>query len=348
MTFDFGKDTLDAQDGWFKLRDIATMIGFRNPQDAINRYVSTENLHHVGLDGDMTLCGYGNEEAVWELIYAPVVRPDTKRKIGAWFRDVVLEALDKKAEIIPFESEQFGVIRCVEMDGEPWFVGKDVAEALGYERGSKAVVDHVDEDDREMINGKSQSCFGIELGQRGGWIINESGMYSLILSSKLPSAKKFKHWVTSEVLPSIRKTGSYDVKKQAKAIQMIMQRFDRLEAKMIEDKPKVAFYDDMMASDGSVRLDVLANVLAKNGVTRENGKPIGRDSLFKALRDQGFLTSGKVKDGYGNMRYENRPTQRAIERGLFERTASHNHGVLSYTVHVTPKGIAYFNGYFKN
>ena len=342
MTFDFGKDTLDVNDGWFRLRDIATMIGFRNPQDAINRYVSTENLHHMGLDGDITLCGYGNEEAVWELIYAPTVRFDTKKKIGAWFRDVVLEALDKRAEIIPYESEQFGVLRTVELDGEPWFVGKDVAEALGYKNVSKALIDHVDEDDK--LNNESLSS----LGQRGGWLINESGMYALILSSKLPSAKKFKHWVTSEVLPSIRKTGSYDVKKQAKAIQMIMQRFDKLEAKMIEDKPKVTFYDDMMASDGSVRLDVLANVLAKNGVTRENGKPIGSDSLFKTLRKQGFLTSGKVKDGYGNMRYENRPTQRSIEKGLFERTASHNHGILSYTVHVTPKGIAYFNGYFKN
>ena len=343
MTFDFGKDTLDVQDGWFRMRDIATMIGFRNPQDAINRYVSTENLHHIGLDGDMTKFGYGNEEAVWELIYAPTVRFDTKKKIGAWFRDVVLEALDKKTAIVTFENPQFGSVRTLEVDGEPWFVGKDIAEVLGYSDTNKAVAMHVDNEDK-ILNDKSSPSFG----QRGATLINESGMYSLILSSKLPSAKAFKRWVTSEVLPSIRKTGSYDVKKQAKAIQMIMQRFDRLEAKMIEDKPKVQFYDDMMASDGSVKLDVLANVLAKNGVTRENGKPIGRNTLFKTLRDQGFLTQGKVKDGYGNHIYENRPTQRSIERGLFERTASHNHGVLSYTVHVTPKGIAYFNGYFKN
>ena len=78
-----------------------------------------------------------------------------------------------------FENPEFGKVRTVVINDEPWFVGKDVAEALGYERESKAVVDHVDEDDREMVDGKTQSCFGIELGQRGGWIINESGMYSL-------------------------------------------------------------------------------------------------------------------------------------------------------------------------
>ncbi|MDE6840090.1 MAG: Bro-N domain-containing protein [Oscillospiraceae bacterium] len=79
--------------------------------------------------------------------------------------------------------------------GEPWFVGKDVALALGYERPAKAIPDHVDEEDRKMVDGKTQSQFGIELGQRGGWLINESGLYSLVLSSKLPGAKKFRRWV---------------------------------------------------------------------------------------------------------------------------------------------------------
>ena len=108
-----------------------------------------------------------------------------------------------------FQNSDFGTIRTVTIDNEPWFVGKDVAEILGYERPTKAVVDHVDEDDRLMLDGKTQSQFGIELGQRGGWIINESGLYSLILSSKLPTAKQFKRWVTSEVLPAIRKHGAY-------------------------------------------------------------------------------------------------------------------------------------------
>ena len=98
---------------------------------------------------------------------------------------------------------EFGDLRTIEIDGEPWFVGKDVAVALGYSNPSKALADHVESDDK--LNNESLSS----LGQRGGWLINESGLYSLILSSKLPSAKDFKHWVTSEVLPSIRKNGAY-------------------------------------------------------------------------------------------------------------------------------------------
>ena len=90
-----------------------------------------------------------------------------------------------------FRNEEFGSIRTVMMDGIPWFVGKDVTSALGYANASKAIKDHVDEDDK--LNNVSLSS----LGQRGGWLINESGVYSLILSSKLPSAKRFKHWVTS-------------------------------------------------------------------------------------------------------------------------------------------------------
>lgn len=106
-------------------------------------------------------------------------------------------------EIKVFENQEFGSVRTVVIDDEPWFVGKDVALILGYQNCSKALTDHVDEEDK--LNNKSLSS----LGQRGGWIINESGLYSLILSSKLPTAKKFKHWVTSEVLPSIRKHGIY-------------------------------------------------------------------------------------------------------------------------------------------
>lgn len=91
----------------------------------------------------------------------------------------------------------------LEVEGEPWFVGKDVADILGYQNASKALADHVDAEDK--LNNESLSS----LGQRGGWIINESGLYSLILSSKLPTAKKFKRWVTAEVIPSIRKNGGY-------------------------------------------------------------------------------------------------------------------------------------------
>lgn len=106
-------------------------------------------------------------------------------------------------ELRLFKNAEVGKLRTLEIDGEPWFVGKDVAKILGYSNCSKALLDHVDAEDK--LNNESL----LSLGQRGGWIINESGLYSLILSSKLPSAKKFKHWVTSEVLPIIRKTGAY-------------------------------------------------------------------------------------------------------------------------------------------
>lgn len=106
-------------------------------------------------------------------------------------------------ELKVFENEEFGKVRVVEVNGEGWLVGKDVAEVLGYSDVNKAVAMHVDDEDK--LNDKSSPSFG----QRGSWIINESGLYSLVLKSKLPSAKKFKRWVTSEVLPQIRRTGGY-------------------------------------------------------------------------------------------------------------------------------------------
>lgn len=106
-------------------------------------------------------------------------------------------------DIQVFENVDFGKVRIIELDGEPWFVGKDVTAILGYQNASKALADHVDDEDK--LNNETLSS----LGQRGGWLINESGLYSLILSSKLPKAKEFKHWVTSDVIPSIRKTGRY-------------------------------------------------------------------------------------------------------------------------------------------
>ena len=132
-------------------------------------------------------------------------------------------------ELMIFNSPEFGQIRSVEIDGEPWLVGKDVAVALGYQNSSKALADHVDDEDK--LNNETLSS----LGQRGGWLINESGLYSLILSSKLPGAKKFKRWVTSEVLPSIRKTGGYLLAAAEKtladltaAVQLLTERLDAL------------------------------------------------------------------------------------------------------------------------
>ena len=104
-------------------------------------------------------------------------------------------------EMKVFNNNEFGSVRVVEMEAQTWFVGKDVARILGYSNLNEAVQDHVDADDK--LNSKTLLSCELDLGQRGGWLINESGLYSLILSSKLENAKKFKHWVTSEVLPII-------------------------------------------------------------------------------------------------------------------------------------------------
>lgn len=126
-----------------------------------------------------------------------------------------------------FTNERLGDVRVVQIKGQPYFVGKDVAEILGYANASKALLDHVDEEDK--LNNETLSS----LGQRGGWLINESGLYSLILSSKLPKAKEFKRWVTSEVLPSIRKTGGYN------ANQNDVYKAKRLEVMMMNAKARI-------------------------------------------------------------------------------------------------------------
>ena len=125
-------------------------------------------------------------------------------------------------ELEIFKSAEFGDIRTMIVDNEPWFVGKDLTKCLGYSNASKALADHVDTEDK--LNNESLSS----LGQRGGWLVNESGMYSLIFGSKLESAKRFKRWVTSEVLPAIRKTGSYDMDEYSPEIKAILMHDKKL------------------------------------------------------------------------------------------------------------------------
>lgn len=142
-------------------------------------------------------------------------------------------------ELQIFQNKEFGEVRSLVINNEPWFVGKDVAEALGYKDVNHAILDHVDEEDK--VNSKTQGQKAPKLGQRGSWLINESGLYSLILSSRLPNAKKFKRWVTSEVLPTLRKTGPYAkaptdprqlLKLTIEAHEQTAQRVDVLEEKV--------------------------------------------------------------------------------------------------------------------
>lgn len=126
-------------------------------------------------------------------------------------------------ELQIFNSEEFGEIRTVTIDGEPWFVGKDVAEALNYNEPHKAVQRHVEEDDR-MKHPVTDSSGRVQ----DTWLISESGLYALIFGSKLESAKRFKHWVTSEVLPAIRKTGSYQIQNLSTEMKAILMHDEKL------------------------------------------------------------------------------------------------------------------------
>ena len=245
-----------------------------------------------------------------------------------------------------FSSEEFGKVRVMERDGEPWFVGKDVAEALGYYDTNKAVAMHVDDDDK--LNDKT----ALSLGQRGGWLINESGVYSLVFSSKLRKAKEFKRWVTLEVLPAIRKHGGYLTPNKIEevltdpdtiiklATTLKEERAARMQAelKLEEAKPKVLFADAVSASKTSILIGDMAKLL------KQNGHEIGQKRLFQWLRENGYLIKRLGAD-------YNSPTQWAMEKELFEikeTTVSHADGHISITktTKVTGKGQVYFVNLF--
>lgn len=239
-------------------------------------------------------------------------------------------------EIKIFKNPQFGSIRTMMQGNEPWFVGKDVAELLGYANPSKALADHVDDEDK--LNNESLSS----LGQRGGWIINESGLYSLILSSKLPSAKAFKRWITHEVIPSIRKTGGYiegqehmsDADLMAKALLVAQRQIAQRDKQLQEMQPKALFADSVCASSTSILIGELAKILKQNGVAT------GQNKLFAWMRDNGYLIRRKGAD-------YNMPTQRGMEMQLFEIketvvTHADGHTSINKTTKVTGKGQVYF------
>ena len=250
-------------------------------------------------------------------------------------------------ELKVFQNSEFGTLRGVEIDGESWLVGKDVAERLGYKDTSDALKKHVDEEDRMMVDGETQSQFGIELEQRGGWLINEAGLYSLVLGSKLPNAKKFKRWVTSEVLPAISKHGGYLTAEKIEeallnpdvlirlATELKDEREARraLESKVAKDAPKVMFAQAVEQAENSILVGDLAKLI------KQNGTDIGQKRLFERLRAEGYL--GTRGENY------NMPTQRAMEMQLFrisERTINNPDGSvrLTRTVKVTGKGQVYF------
>lgn len=244
-------------------------------------------------------------------------------------------------EIYNFNGQE---VRTVTVNNIPYFVGKDVADILGYQNPSKALADHVDPEDK--LNNKTLAS----LGQRGGWLINESGLYSLILSSKLPQAKDFKRWVTSEVLPTIRKNGMFATDElldnpdfAIATLQKLKEEREakrQLEAQIEADHPKVLFADAVSASHTSILVGELAKLLKQNGVE------VGATRLFSWLRDHGYLIKRKGRDW-------NMPTQKSVELGLIrvkETSITHSDGhiTVNKTPLVTGKGQQYFINKFLN
>lgn len=244
-----------------------------------------------------------------------------------------------------FENAEFGQMRTVTINDEPWFVGKDVADVLGYANPRKAIIDHVDKEDK--TDGVTiRDSIGRE---QNPVCINESGLYSLILLSKMPNAKKFKRWVTNEVLSSIRKNGGYilgqetlsDDELLSKALFVAQNKIAERD-KIIAEKqnhieqmrPKEIFADAVVTSKQSILIGELAKLL------KQNGYDTGEKRLFTYLRDNGYLIRRKGTD-------YNAPTQRSMEMGLFEVketaiTHSDGHTTVNKTTKVTGKGQQYF------
>lgn len=242
-------------------------------------------------------------------------------------------------------------VRTVTINDEPYFVGKDVAMILGYKDLNRAINQHVDSDDRKALSRKNSGDSYATLWSLNDWtnkvVITESGVYSLIFSSELPQAHEFKHWVTSEVLPAIRKHGAYmtpqtlekallnpdTIINLATQLKNEQEQRKQLQVENKQMKPKALFADAVSTSNTSILIGQLAKILKQNGVE------IGQNRLFKWMRTHGFL--GKRGDSY------NKPTQKAMNLGVFEvkeRTVNNPDGSIRVTIttKVTGKGQQYF------
>lgn len=247
-------------------------------------------------------------------------------------------------EIQIFNNPEFGEIRTVMIDGVVWFVGKDVAEILGYVNGSRDINAHVDDEDKLKYQISTAGQMREQI------IINESGLYSLVLSSKLPNAKKFKHWVTSVVLPAIRKTGSYSVQQMSdeemlcRAVLLSDKKIKALETavaekdKIIEEqRPKVVFAETVEASTDWILIRDLAKLIKQKGIAH-----MGECILRQWLRDKEYM-----------MKARNEPTQKSLNLKVMAvkvgtRTSSDGVTHITRTPVITGKGQVYFVDKYMN
>ena len=248
-----------------------------------------------------------------------------------------------KLQVFSYEGKE---VRTIQRNGETWWVLKDVCGVLELSN-ARMIADRLDEDDVSL------AYVTDSMGRRQQTnIVNESGLYNVILRSDKPEAKKFKRWVTHEVLPQIRRHGAYITTSKLEeimndpdswirlltALKEERQEKERLQLQVAQDKPKVVFADAVSVSDGTILIGELAKILKGNGIE------IGQNRLFERLRQDGFLIKRKGTD-------YNAPTQKAMELGLFKVketaiTHSDGHVTISKTTKVTGKGQQYFVNYF--
>ena len=246
-------------------------------------------------------------------------------------------------QVFSYEGKE---VRTIQRNGETWWVLKDVCGVLELSN-ARMIADRLDEDDVSL------AYVTDSMGRRQQTnIVNESGLYNVILRSDKPEAKKFKRWVTHEVLPQIRRHGAYITTSKLEeimndpdswiklltALKEERQEKERLQLQVAQDKPKVVFADAVSVSDGTILIGELAKILKGNGIE------IGQNRLFERLRQDGFLIKRKGTD-------YNAPTQKAMELGLFRVketaiTHSDGHVTISKTTKVTGKGQQYFVNYF--
>lgn len=260
--------------------------------------------------------------------------------------------MNENLQIFDYKSNK---IRTVEVNGEPWFVLKDVCTVLGISNG-RNVAARLDEDEKGVY---SVDTLG---GKQKIGIVNESGLYDVLLRSEKKEAKPFRKWVTKEVLPSIRKTGGYiagqeqmtdlELLAQANLVsQRIIAERDKRIASLVDTnkelayenkelKPKAEFADAITASDDAIPMAVFAKILCQNGILVDGRKP-GQNILFENLRRTGYLCANKGK-------YWNTPQQCFVKMGYFKIDESLNpFGKIRYTTRITPKGQKYFIRLFK-
>ena len=236
-------------------------------------------------------------------------------------------------EIQIFNSDEFGQVRTVEIDGKPYFVGNDVAKALGYVETAKAVRTH--------CKGVSEMDIPTSGGVQTVKVIPEGDVYRLIIRSNLPAAEKFETWVFDEVIPSIRKTGGYNLPQTyAEALRALADKAEEAERLAIENaemKPKAIFADAVSVSEHAILIRDMAKLIKQNGVD------IGEKRFYRWLREHGYICKSDCT-----------PTQRAMELGLFEvEVKTVNRGVdylplETRTTKVTGKGQVYFINKFLN